>query len=188
MKGINNVNKDIDDDINKLCLSLKNALLSNKTLFGININNEMKDSIIFSYINQDFNFLFENNILNEKDKDFIYGCLILLLYTKKNIFSLDYKIIKNLNDIINQMKINKFNIFDQIKAAIAYVSFYIHDEKSYILKITSNLDNNSPYKKAFDFYKSIIGDLNEESELMLMFLQLNSGSGNEILNNKSCYN
>ena len=187
MKIINNVNKDIDDDINKLCLSLKNALLSNKTLFGININNEMKDSIIFSYINQGVNFLFENNILNEKDKDFIYGCLILLLYTKKNIFSLDYKIIKNLNDIINQMKINKFNIFDQIKASIAYVSFYIHDEKSYILKITSNLDNNSPYKKAFDFYKSIIGDLNEESELMLMFLQLNSGSGNEILNNKSCY-
>ena len=190
MKSINNVNKDIDDDINNLCLSFRNTLLSNKTLFGININNtnnETMNDIIYSYINQGVNYLFENNILNEKDKDFIYGCLILLLYTNKNIYSLDYKIIKNLNDIINQMKINKFKIIDQIKAAIAYVSFYIYNGKSYILKITSILHNNSPYKKAFDFYKSIIDDLNEESELMLMFLQLNSGSGNEILNNKSCY-
>ena len=97
MKSINNVNKDIDDDINNLCLSFRNTLLSNKTLFGININNtnnETMNDIIYSYINQGVNYLFENNILNEKDKDFIYGCLILLLYTNKNIYSLDYKIIK----------------------------------------------------------------------------------------------
>ena len=51
MKIINNVNKDIDDDINKLCLSFRNTLLSNKTLFGININNtnnETMNDIIYS--------------------------------------------------------------------------------------------------------------------------------------------
>ena len=69
MKSINNVNKDIDDDINNLCLSFRNTLLYNKTLFGININNtnnETMNDIIYSYINQGVNYLFENNILNER--------------------------------------------------------------------------------------------------------------------------
>ena len=43
------------------------------------------------------------------------------------------------------------------------------------------------YIKGFNFYKSIIEDLTEESELILIFLQLNSGASKEILNNKTCY-
>ena len=189
-KIIRNINNDRDNDINQLCESFIKSLLSNKILFGTIIeetNNDNLYKIIFSYINQGVNYLFSNNILNEKDKDFIYGCLILLLYNSKNINSMDYDIIITINNIINKMKKNKFNIIDQIKAVITFVSFYINKNYSYTLKITNKLDDNSTYKKAFNYYESIINDLSEESDLMLIFLQLNSGCGLEILNNKSCY-
>ena len=45
----------------------------------------------------------------------------------------------------------------------------------------------SAYKRGFSFYKSVIEDLTEESELILIYLQLNSGAGLELLNQKNCY-
>ena len=187
-----NVNKNIDSDIdiNQFCESFRDTLLSNEKLFGLNIQNINDDTlynIIFSYINQGTNYFFDNNILSERDNDFIYGCLILLLYSTKNIYSIDYDLIKTFNKIIKKMKKNKFDVIEQIKAAIAFTSFYINDAVMYTLKITDKLSKDSPYKKAFDFYEEIIDGLNEESELMLMFLQLNSGFGKELLNNKTCY-
>ena len=55
------------------------------------------------------------------------------------------------------------------------------------------MDKDYHYIKAFQFYKDIINDLSEKSEIILMFLQLNSGSFKDItklfylLNNKTCY-
>ena len=178
------------NDLNELCESFSRKLLSRNNLFGSSINGiniNIMYKIIFSFINQGVNYLVENNIINERDNDFIYGCLVLLLYSSKSIYSLDYNLIESLNKIIKEMKKNKFNFIDQIKAAVTFASFNIYDLTFYSLKFTKNLKDNSPYKRAFDFYKNIINDLNEESELMLLFLQLNSGSDKEILNNKSCY-
>ena len=188
-----NIIKNIDGEknINKLCHSFRNRLLSKKILFGTNIkkiNNYEIFKIINTYFNQGINFLFDNNLLNERDSYFIYGCLILLLYCCKKVHSIDNELIIELNNIIEKMKKNKFNIKEQIKAAISFVSFYTNNnECRFTLKITKKLDKDSQYIKAFNFYKSIIKDLSENSDLMLMFLQLNSGTGKEILNNKSCY-
>ena len=178
------------NDLNELCQSFSKKLLSSNKLFGSSINEiniNVMYKIIFSFINQGVDYLVENNIINESDTDFIYGCLVLLLYSSNNIYSLDYNLIESLNKIIKEMKENKFNFIEQIKAAVAFASFNIYDLTFFSLKFTKNLKDYSPYKRAFDFYKNIINDLNEESELMLLFLQLNSGSGEEILNNKSCY-
>lgn len=190
-----NIIKNIDGEknINKLCSSFKTRLLSKKILFGTNIknfNNYEIFKIINTYFNQGVNFLFDNNLLNERDSNFIYGCLIILLYCCKKVHSIDNELIKELNNIIDKMKKNKFNIKEQIKAAISFVSFYTINNEcrlSFCLKITKQLDNDSQYIKAFNFYNSIIKDLSENSDLMLMFLQLNSGAGKEILNNRSCY-
>ena len=194
---IENINKEkeseskSDIDISEYCqLFIEDNLLKRKTLFGAEIGNEIKNSIykiIISYINQGVNCLFENNLLNEKDKDFLFGCLILLLYTYEKIDSLDYDIIMKLNKIMKNMEKNNFNICDQFRAVITFVIFYINAQQKYKLKITKNLSKENHYIKAFEFYKDIINALSEESELVLMFLQLNSGSGKEILNDKTCY-
>ena len=188
-----NIVKNIDGEknVDELCQSFRNRLLSKKIIFGTNIK-KINDNEIFkiinTYFNQGINFLFDNNLLNERDSYFIYGCLILLLYCSKKVNSIDNELIIELNNIIEKMKKNKFNIKEQIKAAISFVSFYTNnDECRFTLKITKKLKNDSQYIKAFNFYNSIIKDLSENSDLMLMFLQLNSGTGKEILNNKSCY-
>ena len=88
---------------------------------------------------------------------------------------------------IDKMEKNKFGAIDQIKAAVTYATLYIYNPNVYNLKITKAFKDNDIYRKGFNFYKSIIEDLTEESELILIFLQLNSGASKEILNNKTCY-
>ena len=58
----------------------------------------------------------------------------------------------------------------KLKLAATYVTLYIHNPNVYKLKITKALKDNDIYIKGFNFYKSIIEDLTEESELILIFL------------------
>ena len=187
-----NIRKNINDEnaLNKYCKSLILTLLRRTRLFGVNIETIGINSIIqiiTTFLNQGFNCLLYNTIINENDNYFIYGCLILLLFANKNKFRIKKSHIKIFNNIIEEIKENGFDSLEQIKAAIAYVSFYITNPVLYTLEITKNLDDNNSYKKGFNFYKSIIEDLSEESELMFIFLQLSSGYGREKLNNENCY-
>ena len=191
-KFYDNIRRNINDEksINEYCILFQLALLTKTRLFGNNIETISIYSIIqiiINFLNQGFNCLLHNNIINENDNYFIYGCLIFLLFVNNNKFRIKKSDIKIFNNIIEEIKDNGFDSLEQIKAAIAYVSFYIANPILYTLEITKNLDADNPYKKGFNFYKSIIEDLNEESELMLIFLQLNSGSGREKLNNENCY-
>ena len=188
----NDINKNINDEnnINNLCESFRSHIASKKNLFGfdiININDFSLFNIISCFINQGVNCLLNNNIINERDADFMFGCLILLLYCNEKKFAINILEVQFLENIIKDIKKNGFGSLEQIKAAISFVVFYIADPLFYSLKYSKKLDDNNPYKRGFNFYKSIIEDLTEESELMLIFLQLNSGSGKEILNNKLCY-
>ena len=187
-----NIKGNINDEniINEYCKSFTLTLLSKKILFGTTFENNGINSIIriiITLLNQGFNCLLDNDIINKNDNYFIFGCLILLLFANNDKFRIKKSDIKIFNNIIEEIKENGFDSLEQIKAAIAYISFYIANPFLYTLEITKNLDDDNPYKKGFSFYKSIIEDLNEESELMLIFLQLNSGSGREELNSKNCY-
>ena len=191
-KFYDNIRRNINDEkaMNEYCILFQLALLTKTRLFGNNIETISIYSIIqiiINFLNQGFNCLLHNNIINENDNYFIYGCLIFLLFVNNNKFRIKKSDIKIFNNIIEEIKDNGFDSLEQIKAAIAYVSFYIANPILYTLEITKNLDADNPYKKGFNFYKSIIEDLSEESELMLIFLQLNSGSGREKLNNENCY-
>ena len=187
-----NIMKSINDEkiINEISESFIDKLILKKILFGSNIDTTSQNSvcdIINSFLNQGINYLFDNNIIEEKDKEFIFGCLIALLFKHKNQNKIKKSNIKIFNNIIDEMEENEFDNFEQIRAGISYITFFLTNPVLFTLEITKNLNDDNPFKKGFNFYKSIIEDLSEESELMLLFLQLNSGSGKELINNKNCY-
>ena len=187
-----NIMKSINDEkiINEISESFIDKLILKKILFGTNIGTTSQNSIcdiINSFLNQGINYLFDNNIIEEKDKEFIFGCLIVLLFKHKNQNKIKKSNIKIFNNIIDEMEENEFDKFEQIRAGISYITFFLTNPVLFTLEITKNLNDDNPFKKGFNFYKSIIEDLSEESELMLLFLQLNSGSGKELINNKNCY-
>ena len=187
-----NINNKIghEEDINEICNSFENLLISRKKLFKSDIGvDESKNisKIIFSFLGQGMNCLLDNGIINENDKDFIFGCLIFLLSFREDEIRLNKIDIVIFNDIIDELKKNNFNSIEQMKAVISYTTFYISNSVLYNLEITSKLRDNNPFIKGFNFYKNIIKDLTEESDLMLIFLQLNSGAGKELINDKNCY-
>ena len=187
-----NIIKSINDEkiINEISESFIDKLILKKILFGTNIGTTSQNSVcdvINSFLNQGINYLFDNNIIEEKDKEFIFGCLIALLFKHKNQNEIKKSNIKIFNNIIDEMEENEFDNFEQIRAGISYITFFLTNPVLFTLEITKNLNDDNPFKKGFNFYKSIIEDLSEESELMLIFLQLNSGSGKELINNKNCY-
>ena len=187
-----NIMKSINDEkkINEISESFIDKLILKKILIGTNIDTNSQNSvcdIINSFLNQGINYLFDNNIIEEKDKEFIFGCLIVLLFKHKNQNEIKKSNIKIFKSIIDEMEENEFDNFEQIRAGISYITFFLTNPVLFTLEITKNLNDDNPFKKGFNFYKSIIEDLSEESELMLLFLQLNSGSGKELINNKNCY-
>ena len=191
-KFYNNIMNSINDEekINEIYKSFENKLISKQRLFGTNIatiREKAINKIILSFLGQGINCLLDNNIINENDKYFIFGCLLLLLYFRENESHIKISDIIIFNIIIDQMKKNKFDSLEQIKAATSYITFFIVNPVLFTLEITKKLKDDNPFKKGFNFYKSIIEDLTEDSELMFIFLQLNSGSGKEIINDKNCY-
>ena len=176
-------------DIKNACQNFIVSLYANKNLFGIPIldkDNKEKNDIYISFINQGINCLLENDIITKNDIDFMLGYLIILIYIIKNEefkrctvdFMLYYK---------DRIKKENFNEIEQIKIAIAYVIFSFNYSYEFDLKFIKDLDKNNKYSKGFNFYESIIKALNEDSEIMLLFLQLNSGFALELINNKICY-
>ena len=145
---------------------------------------KIKKKVYFSFLNQGVSCLLENHIITKKDKNFIFGYLILLVYLckEKQLYEME-----NITHIIKKMRAYKFNEIEQIKAVVSYVIFCLNHNNRFNLRFTEDLKKDDPYLNGFNFYESIIKELKEESELMLMLLQLNSGFGFELLNNNYSY-
>jgi len=171
------------------CSLFKKSLYEKENLFGISLinkDNKEKNEIYNSFINQGIDCLLDNDIITKKDKNFILGYLILLIYIseRKEIMTTLYF---NLHIFIEILKGEKFNEIEQIKIAISYVFFSLNNNERLNLSFTKDLEEDNPYLEAFIFYENIIKELNEESEIMLIFLKINSGFGIELLNGKECY-
>ena len=189
---IENINEDNIDinNINTRTKSFIDKLSLEQELFGLNLKEQKVIDIIFSYLNQGINFLLDNNfnIFNENDEKFIFGCLFLILFAwNKKIFKILKNEIKAFKNIITITEKKNFVLIDKVKIVVGYVSFYVRNPYIYDLQITAELAEDDVYKRGFAFYKSVIEDLTEESELILIYLQLNSGAGLELLNQKNCY-
>ena len=152
------------------CNLFEKKIFSKEKLFGISIISKTykeKKEVYISFLNQGINCLLENNIITRKDKNFIFGYLILFVYLiyDRRIFAM-----KDINKIIKEMRAHKFYEIDQIKVIISYTIFCLNYNEAFYLKFTEDLKEDNHYYMGFKFYKSIIQDLDEESELMLIYL------------------
>ena len=175
------------NNINSQCFSFLNKLYKKEKLFGtsiINKNEKDKRIAYVSFINQGINCLIENDIITKKDKNFMLGYLIFLFYICNGEEAHDMNMI---NSLIKKMEYHKFNEIEQIKMVIAYVIFCLNSPFRFTLKFIGHFQKGNDYFDGFHFFENIVKDLKEESEIMLTFLQLNSGFGYELLNNNYCY-
>ena len=175
------------NNINSQCFSFLNKLYKKEKLFGtsiINKNEEDKRIVYASFINQGINCLIENDIITKKDKNFMLVYLIFLFYICNDEEAHDMNII---NSLIKKMEYHKFDEIEQIKMVIAYVIFCLNSPFRFTLKFIDHFRRGNDYFDGFHFFENIVKDLKEESEIMLTFLQLNSGFGYELLNNNYCF-
>ena len=175
------------NDINSQCFSFRNKLYEKEELFGTSIINKSekeKTTTYVSFINQGFNCLVDNDIVTKKDKNFMLGYLILLFYIFNGGDADNMEII---SDLIRQMEYHKFDEIEQIKMIMTYVTLCLNYPYRFNLTFTDNLKNGNAYLDGFHFFENIVKDIKEESEIMLMFMQLNSGFGYELLNKNYCY-
>ena len=63
----------------------------------------------------------------------------------------------------------------------------INENRRIGIKFTDQLGEKDTYKKGFEFFKQIILDLNEESDLLFIYLQIYSGYGLDLINKKRCF-
>ena len=181
------------DIICEICETYKNDLVKDKIIFGQKIKNledNKNKNIYFSFINQRFKCLLVNNIISENnlnDYQFIMGYMLLYAYLFKKS-NCNYKIyLDNLDYRLIDAKKSKYSYIDQMKIGISFTIFFINNFKYLNLEFIENKSDNSAYKNGFKFFKSIISDLNENSDLTFIYLQIYSSSGLNLINNQQCY-
>ena len=74
-----------------------------------------------------------------------------------------------------------------MKIIISFTMFYLNNIPINNLLFNNKLKKEDSFLNGIEFYKRIILDLNENSDLILIYLQLNSGAGLELLNHQTCY-
>ena len=175
------------DTINLQCTSLKDKLFEKEKLFRIpiaNKNENDKIGIYASFINQGINCLLENEIITKKDKNFLLGYLILLFFLFKGQ---EVEHMNAIYSLVRKMEYHQFDEIEIIRMATAFTIFCMNYSFRFDLKFKKKLKKGDAYFDGFNFFEDVLKNLNEESEIMLMFLQLNSGFGLELLNNNYCY-
>ena len=182
--------------LKKINEEYKKKLVEQKMVFGqkiTNLDDDKNIKIYFSFINQGINTLLENNIISNNSNDyyFILGYLILYRYLEqKNILIDSYWIfVAGIFSRVEHYNKNNYSYIDSMKLIISDTIFINKDkfrDKLIDLEI-EELKYYSPYQRGYDFYKNIILNLNEESDLMFIYLQLFSGYEYELMNKEKCF-
>ena len=176
----------------KICQNYKKKLIFKKKIFNINISNlddEDNINIYFSFINQGIDFLLENEIIKKdslSDYYFILGYMLFYAYIYKKTLESTYveKFFENMQKAIKR----KYPFIDLLKIGVSYITFSINEIfTSLNLNFTNELGKNSPYYNGFNFFKDIILDLNEDSDLLFIYLQINSGCGLDLIKKEKCF-
>ena len=177
--------------IKSICKNYKDSLVKGQTLFGKNIMNlDDNKSIInyISFINQGINYILENNIIsknNEADYFFILGYMLLFAYISN---------VKNYKNFLSNFCSNLENAWkkrcsyvDLMKIGVSLTFFWINNLEDLSFQYVDENSKDYTYNKGFQFFKNIINDLKENSDLSFIYLQINSGSGFDLINEKQCY-
>ena len=177
--------------IKNICEEYKNRLVKGQTIFGKKITNldEVKNlNIYLSFINQGFNCLLENNIIskyNESDYYFILGYMLLYAYFTERDNYKNY--LFNLFHSLQNAWKKYYSYIDLMKIGVSFTMFRLNKLQNLSFQYVNENSQDCKYNKGFEFFKNIINDLNEDSDLTLIYLQINSGSGLNLINNEQCY-
>ena len=169
----------------------KNMIIKNKMIFGQIINNlddEQYLNIYFSFINQGINCIIDNNIISKNspnDYYFILGYILLYGYFYKKKFFFNF--VNNFFINMDRAYIKNYSYEDLMRIGVSYTIFCTNNKDLITIEFTDELKEDDPYKNGFKFFKNIIQDLNEDSDLLFIYLQINSGYGLELINNKRFY-
>lgn len=173
------------------CESYKNKIIKKAKIFGQKINNlndDKDNNILFSLINQGLNCLFNNNILsknNINDFHFIAGYILFYYYIdQKTITS---NLVTTFFEYINKAYQKNYSISDLMRIGISYILFAKNKLNNLKLRFTDELKKDNPYRNGFEFFENIVKDLDEDSDLIFIYLQINSGYGLELINNEICF-
>ena len=177
--------------VEKRCEDFKNFLVNRKIIFGkkiINLDDEKNKNIYFSLLNQGINCLFENNIISKNSQNdyyFILGYILFYAYLyEKGVYKI---FLKNFNDNMYTALRQNYSYADLMKIGISFTIFWTNKLKPLGIQFINKYNKDTPFKKGFEFFKNIINDLNENSDLTFIYLQINSGSGLNLINNEQCY-
>lgn len=169
----------------------KEILVKKKTIFGkqiTNLDDDKNKNIYFSFINQGINCILENNLISENSRSdyyFILGYILLFAYFYKEDYYSNFVNYFFLN--MERTERKNYSFVDLMKIAISFTVFYTNNMENILIHFSDELKEDSPYKNGFEFFKDIIVDLNEDSDLIFIYLQINSGYGEELIDKKRCY-
>ena len=187
-----NINRPYTDKILDKLDEQKKIIIKNGTLFGkkiLNLDDYDNINNYFSFINQGINCLLENNIIANISSDyyFILGYIIFYVYidNKKKFNSFLTYFFANMNFVYEQKK--EYSYIDLIRIAVSFALFFDSGIEVLTINFSDTLGMDNKYKNGFEFFKNIILDLNEDSDLIFIYLQINSGYGLNLINQEKCY-
>ena len=195
-KDFENLYWDIYNNLGKysldiICNNFKSKLIKKGKLFGSDITNLESDDDInnyFSFMNQGINSLFVNEIISKnsyKDYCFILGYMLFYAFIHEKM--LEVHLVENFFETLSKCYKRYYSYPDLIRVAVSYIIFSVNKINSPSIKFTDEMKKESPYYKGFEFFKNIIQELDEDSDLIFIYLQINSGCGFELINQENCF-
>ena len=184
-------NKEFQTNLTYICEKYKRILINKGFIFGqriTNLDNDKDSDIVFSVLNQGLNSLFYNNIISKNslsDFEFILGNVLFFYYIDQK--GINASLVKNFFDIMIESNKIISSYPDLIRIGVSYIIFRKNKKDNLTIMFTEKLEMNNYYKNGFEFFKNIINDLNEDSDLIFIYLQINSGYGLELMNNETCF-
>jgi len=197
-----------EDDINTIdfCYRVFSNNCNNFKINNDKIQNLMtiigKDNIekiikiLDKFIYMPFYIIYKEKNPEEKMIEAIKKCCILkLLFHKYEL--IDYELISNKVNFfiqkeneyqnIRDNKVKMFAIIDTFKYLLTIEDKKDFDNFSFNIKNMEDLPVDSPFIESEIKFREIITSLKEDSKLSFLFLQLNSGAGNDLLSSKTFY-
>ena len=184
-------NKEFQTNLTYICEKYKRIFINKGFIFGqriTNLDNDKDSDIVFSVLNQGLNSLFYNNIISKNslsDFEFILGNVLFFYYIDQK--GINASLVKNFFDIMIESNKRISSYPDLIRIGVSYIIFRKNKKDNLTIMFTEKLEMNNYYKNGFEFFKNIINDLNEDSDLIFIYLQINSGYGLELMNNETCF-
>ena len=119
----------------------------------------------------------------EFENKFISYCILLIVFSCENTKFINF--MSEFNNIVNRIK--TYSLLDRIKIILTQTLIFYNTNNFGIQYNLDKFENKLLFFKSEKFFRDIIKNLEEYSALFFIYLQLNSGSGENLYNGQSYY-